>query len=103
MTDVGTLAISLPLILTIFGTIISILTYRLKKKEHDEGHSKEDEAKLKEEAEREKQNDLRLLSIEKDVQYIRLTVDKVDKRLEEHETRISKLEVACRKHTKGGK
>lgn len=103
MTTLDTLAISIPTLLAIFGSILAWLTYRLKKSESTKQHSKEDESKLKEEAEREKQNDLRLLSIEKDVQYIRLTVDKVDKRLEDHETRLSKLEVACRKHTKGGK
>lgn len=102
MTALDSLAISVPTLIAIFGLVLSILTYRLKKKDSDDSHKEVDEKKLKEEAEREKQNDLRLLSIEKDVQYIRLTVDKIEARGDDHEHRIQSLEKKC-KSMKGAK
>ena len=101
MTMIDSLAISVPTILSIFGVVISILTYRLKKKDSDKNNSKEDEKKIKEEEEHRKEVELKLVGIEKDVQYIRLSIDKFEKRGDDHEQRISKLEASCKKF-KGG-
>lgn len=109
MTALDSLAISLPILISIFGVVVAWQNYKLKKKDSDKHETQEDVEKAKKEAEREKENDLRLLAIEKDVQYIRLSIEKFDARIskneqkqEEHEGRINKLEVACKQH-KGGK
>lgn len=85
MTMVDSLAITIPTLLAIIGTIISVQNYKMNKKKND----KKD---IQEEEERQKQNEIRLVSIEKDVQYIRIKVDKFDDKIEEHDKRLTKLE-----------
>lgn len=102
MTMMDSLAISVPTILSIFGIIISVLTYRLKKKDSSKKDTAEEAQKIKEEEEHRKEVELKLLAIEKDVQYIRLAVDKFEKRGDDHEARIQKLENTCKK-MKGAK
>ena len=102
MTMIDSLAISVPTILSIFGIVISILTYRLKKKDSSKKDTAEETQKIKEEEEHRKEVELKLLAIEKDVQYIRLAVDKFEKRGEDHEKRLQTLEKTCRK-MKGAK
>ncbi len=100
MTMIDSLAISIPTLLAIFGFIISLQNYKLNKKKSDKADAKLDADKAKEEEERQKQNEIRLVAIEKDVQYIRLIVDKVDNKLDEHDKRITKLEVHCKNQKK---
>ena len=85
MTMIDSLAITIPTLLAIIGTIISVQNYKMNKKKND----KKD---IQEEEERQKQNEIRLVSIEKDVQYIRIKVDKFDDKIEEHDKRLTKLE-----------
>ena len=92
MTMVDSLAISIPTLLTIFGLIISFQNFKLNKKKADKAEAKEDAQKVQDEEKRQKDNELRLVSIEKDVQYIRMSIDKFDQKIEDHEKRITKLE-----------
>jgi len=85
MTMIDSLAITIPTLLAIIGTIISVQNYKMNKRKND----KKD---IQEEEERQKQNEIRLVSIEKDVQYIRIKVDKFDDKIEEHDKRLTKLE-----------
>ena len=84
--DISSLSISLPVVVSLVGCFIGVMTYLGNKKKQ----SKEDTAK-------EKEAEARLVSMEKDIQYIRVMVDKIDEKYENHETRISKLEVECNK------
>ena len=93
MTPIDSLAISIPTLLAIFGFIISLQNYKLNKKKSYKADTKLDVDKAKEDEERQKQNEIRLVAIEKDVQYIRLIVDKVDSKIDEHDKRITNLEV----------
>ena len=102
MTMVDSLAISIPLLLSVIGTIIAIQNYRLNKKKADKQETATDINKAKEEEEHRKEVELKLVAIEKDVQYIRLAVDKFEEKHDDHEKRISKLEATCRTF-KGGK
>ena len=102
MTMLDSLAISIPVLISIFGLIISIENYKLKKKDSDKGDTKEEVEKRKEEDDHRKEVELKLVGIEKDVQYIRLSIDKFEQRTDDHEKRITKLESAC-KSFKGGK
>lgn len=102
MTMVDSLAISLPTLLAIFGAIIAWQNYKLNKKKADKQDTTEEVEKRKEEEEHRKEVELKLVAIEKDVQYIRLAVDKFEERSDDHEKRIVKLESAC-KNFKGGK
>ena len=99
MTMVDSLAISLPSLLAIFGAIIAWQNYKLNRRKANRAETKESEDKLKKEEEREKNNEIKLISIEKDVQYIRMMVEKFDNKIEDHEKRITKLESV----KKGGK
>lgn len=91
--DISSLSISLPTVVTIVGLFIGIMTYFGNRKRQNKVET-EEEVKDKSELE------ARLVSMEKDIQYIRMTVDKIDKRYETHETRISKLEAECVKRKK---
>ena len=77
--DVSSLTISVPVAITLVGAFIGIMTFFGNKKKEN----KDDEA--------------RLVSMEKDIQYIRVTVDKIDKKYDDHEGRIRKLEIECDK------
>ena len=63
-------------VITIMGIIISVLNYNLNKKKS-----------TTEEEEREKANEARLVAIEKDIQYIRMSVDGINTKLDAHEQR----------------
>ena len=102
MTMIDSLAISIPLLLSVIGTIIAIQNYKLNKKKADKQETAEEVQKKREEEEHRKEVELKLIAIEKDVQYIRLAVDKFEQRGEDHEKRIIKLQSAC-KNFKGGK
>lgn len=67
--------------ITIMGIIISVLNYNLNKKKTTD----EDE-------ERAKENEARLVAIEKDIQYIRMSVDGINTKLDAHEQRLINLE-----------
>lgn len=103
MTEVGTLAITLPTLITIFGAILAWQNYKLKKRSLDKSETAEEVERKREEEEHRKEVESRLVAIEKDVQYIRLSIDKFDKHIEDHEKRITKIELSCKRHTKGGK
>lgn len=68
-------------VITIMGIIISVLNYNLNKKKS-----------TNEEEEREKANEARLVAIEKDIQYIRMSVDGINSKLDAHEQRLINLE-----------
>lgn len=68
-------------VITIMGIIISVLNYNLNKKKS-----------TTEEEEREKANEARLVAIEKDIQYIRMSVDGINTKLDAHEQRLINLE-----------
>lgn len=92
--DVTTIVLSISLgsLCTITSTVIAILGYKLNVKKKQEADLQQ---KLKLAREDQASDDgikMQLLSIEKDVQYIRMSVDKVDKRLDDHDKRIRKLE-----------
>ncbi len=89
---IESLAISLPILISIIGIVITYQNYKINKHKFDKSNSKEDINNVKNDAAEREDIHLRLLSIEKDVQYIRLTVDKVDKHIDNHEVRIQKLE-----------
>ena len=86
--DISSLSISLPICLTIVGTLIAVATYFGNKKKQAK---QETQAEVKEETELE----ARLVAMEKDIQYIRVMVDKIDKKYDNHETRIQTLEHEC--------
>lgn len=67
--------------ITIMGIIISVLNYNLNKKKTTD----DDE-------ERAKENEARLVAIEKDIQYIRMSVDGINTKLDAHEQRLINLE-----------
>ena len=92
MTMIDSLAISIPTLFTIFGLVIAWQNYKLNKKKAERQESNGIAEKVKEEEDREKNNEVRLIAIEKDVQYIRMSIDKFDIKLEDHEKRIIKLE-----------
>jgi len=100
MTPIDSLAISVPVLISIFCLVIAWQNYKLNKKKSDKADAKLDADKAKEEEERQKQNEIRLVAIEKDVQYIRLIVDKVDSKIDEHDKRITNLEVHCKNQKK---
>ena len=75
--DLSSLVISVPTVIGVVGCFIGVMTFlgnRTKK-------NKDDEA--------------RLVSMEKDIQYIRLGVDGINEKLDTHDERISRLEVEC--------
>lgn len=92
MTMVDSLAISIPLLLSIIGAIIAYENYKLNKRKAEKADSADAANKIKADEEREKANELKLIAIEKDVQYIRMMVDKFDSKIDDHERRITMLE-----------
>ena len=77
--DISSLSISLPIALTLIGTFIGIMTYLGNKKKATQ------------------QDEARLVAMEKDIQYIRVMVDKIDKKYDNLESRIHELEKECEK------
>lgn len=67
--------------ITIIGIVVSVLNYNLNKKKTTD----EDE-------QRAKGNEARLVAIEKDIQYIRMSVDGINTKLDAHEQRLINLE-----------
>lgn len=76
--DLTATTITLGSIIAIVGCIIGVLNYFTNRNKR----SKNDEA--------------RLVSMEKDIQYIRLSVDNISGKLDKHEDRISRLEKKVR-------
>lgn len=91
--------ITLAGIITVGMFIIAFLNYRLAKNNNEKSEKKETAEEIKAKADKEKEEAERLISIEKDVQYIRLQIDNYEKKMEDHEHRIAKLE----RRPKGGK
>lgn len=81
--DLGSLiiSISVPLLLSIFGTIISFQNYKLNKKKSDDTDT-----------EKAKENEARMVRIETDVSYIRQSVDRTENRIGKLEERLDKVE-----------
>lgn len=81
--DLGSLiiSISVPLLLSIFGTIISFQNYKLNKKKSDNADT-----------EKAKENEARMVRIETDVSYIRQSVDRTENRIGKLEERLDKVE-----------
>lgn len=75
--DLSSLVISVPTVISIVGCFIGVMTYLGNRNKS----SKQDEA--------------RLVSMEKDIQYIRMTVDGINEKLDKHDERISHLEAEC--------
>lgn len=96
MTMIDSLAISIPTLLAVFGFIISLQNYQLSKKKDSKSNTQEEIEKTKADEQRQKENELRLVVIEKDVQYIRLAIDSIVDNQKNHEQRISKLEADCK-------
>lgn len=96
MTMIDSLAISIPTLLAVFGFIISLQNYQLSKKKDSKANTQEEIEKTKADEQRQKENELRLVVIEKDVQYIRLAIDSIVDNQKNHEQRISKLEADCK-------
>ena len=91
--DISSLSISLPVAVSLVGCFIGIMTYLGNKKKTSKQET-EKEVKSHEELE------ARLTGMEKDIQYIRVMVDKIDKKYDNHETRILKLENECQRRRK---
>lgn len=81
--DLGSLiiSISVPLLLSIFGSIISFQNYKLNKKKSDNADT-----------EKAKENEARMVRIETDVSYIRQSVDRTENRIGKLEERLDKVE-----------
>lgn len=86
--DISSLSISLPVVVSIVGCFIGVMTYLGNKKKQAKNETKE-------EVEENKELEARLVAIEKDIQYIRIMVDKIDKKYDNHEVRIQALEHEC--------
>ena len=74
------ITISIPLLLSIFGAIMTWQNYKINKKK-DAGAD----------LEKEKENEARMVRIEADVSYIRLAVDKTEERLNKNKEDIEML------------
>ena len=100
--EVSSLTISIPLVLTFGSFFIGLMTYLGNKKRNAKKDTKEavKEAKVetKEHEQEIAKNEARLVAMEKDISYIRLMVDKIDKRYDNHETRLQALEKEQRRH-----
>ena len=75
--DLLGMTITLSSVITIVGCLIGVLNYFSNRKKD----TKTDEA--------------RLVSMEKDIQYIRVAVDGINEKLDKHDERIAKLEAEC--------
>lgn len=100
MTPIDSLAISLPILLSVGMFIIAFQNYKLNKKKDSKSDTSEEIERQKAEDERQKENELRLVAIEKDVQYIRIGIDNIIDTQKNHEQRINKLEVHCKNQEK---
>lgn len=90
--DISSLSITLPVAVSLVGCFIGVMTFLGNKK-------KDNKKDVETEATKRSELEARLTSMEKDIQYIRLMVDKIDKSYDNHETRIQVLEKECqRKH-----
>lgn len=76
--DLTATTITLGSIIAIVGCLIGVLNFIANRNKN----TKSDEA--------------RLVSMEKDIQYIRMSVDNINGKLDKHEERISKLEKKVR-------
>ena len=74
------ISISIPLLISIFGAVISWQNYKINKKK-DVGAD----------IEKEKENEARMVRIEADVSYIRLAVDRTEVRLGQTEKDVETL------------
>jgi len=74
------ISISIPLLISIFGAVISWQNYKINKKK-DVGAD----------IEKEKENEARMVRIEADVSYIRLAVDRTETRLGQTEKDVEVL------------
>lgn len=83
--DILGMTITLSSVITIVGCLIGVLNFIASRKKE----SKTDEA--------------RLVSMEKDIQYIRIAVDGINEKLDKHDERIHTLEMECEKRTGGHK
>ena len=75
--DLSSLVVSVPTVIAVVGCFIGVMNFLGGRKKD----SKEDEA--------------RLVSMEKDIQYIRMTVDGINEKLDKHDERITHLEAEC--------
>lgn len=75
--DLSSLVISVPTVIAIVGCFIGVMNYFGNRKKEN------------------KVEEARLVSMEKDIQYIRMTVDGINEKLDKHDDRISKLEAEC--------
>lgn len=91
--DISTLSISLPVAVSVVGCFIGIMTYLGNKKRQN----KQDTA---EEVKAHEEREARLVSMEKDIQYIRIAVDGITEKLDKHDKEIVYLKEQCKK--KGG-
>lgn len=75
--DISSLSVSLPVVVSLVGCFIGLMTYLGNRNKS----TKQDEA--------------RLVSMEKDIQYIRQAVDGINEKLDKHDERIAHLEAEC--------
>ena len=79
--ELSSLVISVPTVIAIVGCFIGVMTFLGNKTKSN------------------KQDEARLVGMEKDIQYIRMTVDGINEKLDRHDERISHLEAECeRRH-----
>ena len=83
--EISSLVISVPTAIALCGAFIGLMTFFGNRKRNQ----KKDTA---EELEKAQEQESRMVAMEKDIQYIRVMIDKIDKRYDNHETRIQKLE-----------
>lgn len=83
MLDISNLilSISIPVLLSIFGTIISYQNYKLKKKQDNSV-----------DVEKEKEKEARLVHMEADIAYIRQVVDGTQGKINALENKINEVE-----------
>lgn len=91
------ISITISGVISILSIIMAILTFAGNKKKDAVKHSRETQKTQTD-------NEIRLVSIDKDVQYIRTAIDGVNEKLELHEQKINMLEKQIIKMTskKGG-
>ena len=75
------LSISIPVLLTVFGLIISFQNYRLTKKQNNEA-----------DVDKEREKEARLVRMEADIIYIRQVVDGTQDKINSLENKINEVE-----------
>ena len=75
--DISSLVISVPTVIAVVGCFIGVMNFLGSRRKDN----RSDEA--------------RLVSMEKDIQYIRMTVDGINEKLDKHDERITHLEAEC--------